>query len=109
MNVPCQESRYLGEEARLEEELTRAKTAITDLEKYLESVEEEIEDRKQNEAEILRNSAEEKGQLEKRIETLQVCVCVHVCMLAYVGAYGVQHMSPLLRPFRINVRHYKLR
>ena len=109
MNVPCQESRYLGEEARLEEELISAKNTITGLEKYLDFVEEEIEDRKQNEAEILRNSAEEKGHFEKRIETLQVCVCVHVCMLAYVGACGIQHMSPFLQCFRINVGHYKLR
>ena len=109
LHIPCQVCEYHGEIARLEGELTSAKNRITGLEKSFGSAVEEIEARKQKEAEILRNSAEEKGQLEKRIETLQVCVCVHVCMLAYVGAYGVQHMSPLLRPFRINVRHYKFR
>ena len=109
MILLCQVSEYHGENARLEGELTSAKSRITGLEISFGSAVEEIEARKQNEAEILRNSAEEKGHFEKRIETLQVCVCVHVCMLAYVGACGIQHMSPLLQPFRINVGHYKLR
>ena len=108
MILLCQVSEYHGENARLEGELTSAKSRITGLEISFGSAE-EIEARKQNEAKILRNSAEEKGHFEKRIETLQVCVCVHVCMLAYVGACRVQHMSLLLQPFRINVRHYKLR
>ena len=55
---------------------------MIDLKKSLDSAEKEIETRKQNEAKITRTSAEEKGQLEKRIETLQVCVCVCVCVRA---------------------------
>ena len=78
LHIPCQVSKNFGEIARLEGELTSAKSRNTDLEKSLEA-------RKQNEAKILKTSAEEKGQLEKRIKTLQVCVCVLcACVHAYI-------------------------
>ena len=107
MFISCQLSEYSGEKNRLQNELTSATRRITGLKKAHDSAKEEIEAGKQNEAKILRTSAEEKGQLEKRIETLQVCVCVRA--LAYVRACGIQHMSPLLQPFMINIGHYRLK
>ena len=89
MKIPSQKSWYHGEKARLEGELTSAIRRTTDLEKSLASAEKEIEARKQNEAKITTTSAEEKGQLEKKIETLQVhaCVCVRACVCACVRGW----------------------
>ena len=90
LHIPCQVSKSFGEIARLEGEITNVKSRNTDLEKSLGSAVEEIEARKQNEAKILKASAEEKGQLEKRIKALQVCVlgaymcaCMRVCVCSH--------------------------